>query len=1212
MRKSALLKDTTQEFKKSITRFLSILIMLTLGSFIFVGLSVTGPTMRRTILDYVETYQLQDLTVSSPFGLATEDRILLSKVPGIEILEYGYRADLLLQDSDIVVRAESTGRLPAYELVAGRLPDQTGEMALDAFMLEQGFALGDQLVFAADKVNGDYALTSYTFTVVGFVNSPEYLMPTDKGRAQVGDGEVDCFAVISGANFALENASLARLTFQDVAGLDTYSKIYRERMKVHADEVETALANRPTVRLKQYYRKGISELSEGQLAVIEGRIELQKAQRDLEDARQKLADGWTEYQDGKAKFQREMAKAKKELADGEQELLDAKLELDDGYAKLAEGEQKLKDGRAQYDDGEAELAAAKAKLDDGEKQLLAAQAQIDAGRATLATNTATYQAGLAQIDGALNALTDGIDLADRGLDALTDSDSATVPEASTFPTLEALIDNFATPIAASPALTALKAQVDSLQADLAATTSPTTPDDLASIQTNLLTAEKTLLAALKTGYTEQRTTLVSTTEPQLAAAAAQLDASQAQVDAEWTTLNAGKAKYEAGRKKLEDAWDELVRGYAELADAKAKLADGQAKYDQGVLDLADGQAKLAKEQAKGEKDLADAYQKLLDGEAEYEDGLQKFKDQLPEAEADLSEAQVDIRKASNQLARLKVPDYMIVDRYKDPGFFQYIENSESMDFLSLIFPVFFFLIALLVSLTTMTRMVDEQRMQIGTLKALSYSNWDVVQKYLAYGSLASLFGSLIGIVAGQKILMPVVFVAYSSNFLFTQPIPDLPPIYSVLAVVISLLCTGYVAFLTTHSSLKENVASLLRPKAPKSGNRILIERITPLWRRLSFHNKVTARNIFRYKKRMLMTILGVAGCAALIFLGFGIQDSIGSILGKQYGELFRYDSIVIYDDGAVADDVAAFQAKLNADSRIRRLEPARYEQGIAQVPGKLDQTLNVIVPADAQTFSEVNTLRNRLTQQPIVLDQGAVISEKLAILLGLSAGDSMEFKDNDGSLQLIKIAAVTENYTGHYLYLSADYYAEIFGKSFKPNAAFILLKDSSDASSQAFSRSLLDEDLVLMTASSSTASGTIKKLMAAMDVIVVVILLASSMLAIVVLYNLTNINVSERIRELSTVMVLGFYPREVTAYVYRETLLLTALGIGVGYGLGGFLHLFVVTSLAPTSVLLDPAVNFTTFIYAALFTFGFSLVVMLIMHRRLMRIDMVSALKAVE
>ncbi len=677
-------------------------------------------------------------------------------------------------------------------------------------------------------------------------------------------------------------------------------------------------------------------------------------------------------------------------------------------------------------------------------------------------------------------------------------------------------------------------------------------------------------------------------------------------------FNAKKTDYEDGLIKLEEGRVKLANGASELEKARAELAGGQAKYDEGASQLEAARATLATERTKGEDELKAAYQQILDGNADYEQGRLEYINKLPEAQKEIEQGKTELSKAKNQLARLKVPDYTIHDRYKDMGFYQIIQNSESMDLLSLFFPVFFFLIALLVSLTTMTRMVDEQRLQIGTFKALGYSDWDVTKKYLAYGSLASLLGSLIGIAGGQKILMPIIFDAYSPSFLFKQELPLLSPVFSVIAVLISLFCTGFVAFLTTRTSLKNNVSALLRPKAPKGGNRILLERFTPLWQRLSFNYKVTARNIFRYKKRMLMTILGVAGCTALIFMGFGIRDSVGSLFFKQYSDLFRYDAVVIFDENAAEDDLLAFSDGLKSDSRIAGMHPTRFEQGIVQIPGKLDQTVAVVVPEDEAAFRTINQLRDRKSKKPIPLVDGAVITEKIALLLGLSVGDKLEFKDNDGTFKTIEIAGITENYAGHYMYLPAGYYEEIFGKMYRVNSNYILLMDNSAESVSLFSRSMLEKEVVLSTVNTNVAGDAIGNLTNSLNIVVLVLVLVSSLLAIVVLYNLTNINVSERIRELSTIMVLGFYPSEVTAYVYRETMILTTIGIFIGFVFGLLLHGFIVTTLPPESVLMDPAVKLTSYILAAGFTLAFSLVVMLIMHRRLKGINMVEALKAVE
>ena len=1259
--KRALFLDIRREFAKSATRFLSILLMIALGSFIFVGLYVTGPTMRKTVLTFVEKNNLQDLIVSTPFGLESADKVLLAALPGVLVLDYNYRTDVMIQDTDTVMRLEGLSILPGYELISGRLPEKAGEIALDAEMVTAGFALDDVIRFAPEQFGDEDVLKQFTFTVTGFVLSPEYLALDTKGTASIGNGKVHYFGVLVQESFNLENHSLARLQFDDVAGLDSYSDLYKTRMLAHVDELDQVFASRPEIRLARYQREGLAEIVSAEGDLTDAELELADARQKLLDARAELDQGMLDYEEGKATFEQEIRDARAKIKDGEAELVEAKATLDDGWSKLIDGEQELADGRKEYEAGQDELEEAEEELEDGQAQLSAAQAEIDNQQQVIDQQRLEVEAGLQAINDGLGLA--GLSTADDAVDSqilLVEGQIANLDalildaEQAEQGLAEALVAAGYSPVSEDPLVmdaedleqaaaerTAEKVSLEASLLELEAILADdlATDEEKQAAETEITAIEEQLAAVnseltLLTAYLQahqqvaalvdaqanlstvlallQNKSTLLAAQDQLVAGQAQLDQGQVELDAQVALFNDSYEAYEAGVAELASARKKLDEGAAELADARAELEEGQSEYEQGLLDLEEARQTLAREQTKGKQELADAYQELLDGEKEYEEGLAEYNDQLPGAREDIAEGKEEITEARRQLARLKVPDYTIQDRYKDPGFFQFIENSESMDFLSYIFPVFFFLIALLVSLTTMTRMVDEQRLQIGTLKALSYSNWDIVSKYLLYGSLPSLIGSLLGMVAGHKILMPTVFMAYSSNFIFTEEIPDLPIIYSILAVLISLLCTGLVALMTTYSSLKENVASLLRPKAPKAGTRILLERITPLWKRLSFHSKVTARNIFRFKKRMMMTILGVSGCAALIFMGFGIRDSIGSIIPKQYGDLFRYDTLVIFDDEADPADLTAYHDLLAGDSRISQLYPARIEQGIIAVPGKLDQSITLVVPADATRFAEINVLRSRILKRPLELDQGAVISEKMALLLGLRAGDTLDYEDPDGQLRPIPIGGVTENYTGHYLYLSIADYESLFGKSYQPNSDYVVLNQPSQEMASTFSRDMLDQDVVFSAISSYSTSDTVQKLMASMNIIVLVILIASSLLAIVVLYNLTNINVSERIRELSTIMVLGFYPKEVTAYVYRETMTLTALGILAGFGFGRVLHYFVISSMAPSNVLLDPYVWWSTYALAAAFTFAFSLVVMLIMHNRLKHVDMVSALKAVE
>ena len=1248
MRIRALNKDIYREFTVSITRFLSIMMMIALGSFVFVGLSVTGPTMRNTILTYTNTYRLGDMTVSSPFGLDKEDQEIFASISGVEILDYAYRADLMIDDSYMVVRIESLGQLPGYELIEGRLPDKRGEIVLDELMAEEGYRVGDQISFLPEKDEDNYNLKDYNFVIVGFINSPEYLTPYEKGSSPIGAGVVDFFGVILEDDFNMENYSLARLTFDDVQKESKYSSQYRQMMNLHVKEVEELLASRPEARLNKYLQEGNRDISSAEEEISEATQELLNAQVELDDARDKLDKAWADYEEGKATFDKEIEDAQLQISKAETELEKTKDKLDYGYTEIVEGEQELSQSKAELSQGEAQLAKAKLQLDQGKARLESVQKEINQARSEL-----KEKMDLLKPDESLAALNQGIKMLEnsltdvnKGLNSIYEALSQLSAQTSF---LESQLNDVDTLILSSnEQLTVLmdrktqlelklkdnprpelKAELDNIIIEISQIEASLTglqleknniigaKDELAGEQRKLLESKEESLKN-KAELEGQHKDLLSQKEKVLAGisqldeASTLLDISQKKLDQEIANLELKKMEYEEGLAELESGRRQVNQGETQLKKAQEDLAAGQVEYENGMSELKKAKNKLASERLKGENELEDAYSKLLEAEEEYEKGLNEYLEKLPEAREDIEQAKKDISKARKALEGLKIPAYSVSHPYKDMGFSQYIENSESMDLLSHIFPVFFFLIALLVSLTTMTRMVDEQRLQIGTLKALGYSNWAVIKKYLIYGSCASLIGSIIGIIGAHKLLMPIVFFAYSSNFLFKEPLPLLPPIYNLIAVIISLFCTGFVTLVTTRSSLDNNVATLLRPKAPKNGNRVLLERFTLLWRRLSFNYKVTARNIFRYKKRMIMTILGVTGCTALIFMGFAIRDSVTGILGKQYDKLFKYDTILIINDSAPAEDLFDHYNLLKEDKRIASVYPARLEQATVEIPDKLDQDLSIVVPEDEKGFQKINPLIERESQDEIKLNKGAVITEKLASLLDLDISDRLKFKDNDGKFRQIEISGIAENYAGHYLYMTKDYYEEIFEKTYAKNCDYLLLNEKSNEATTQFTQDMLNKDVVLSAINKNVSSDIIRELMKALDIVVLVIILASSLLAMVVLYNLTNINVSERVRELSTIMVLGFYPQEVTAYVYRETMLLTAIGISIGYGFGLLLHDFVLTALPPANIMMDPAVKLSSYILSTALTLAFSLIVMLITHRKLQDIDMVEALKAVE
>ncbi len=569
--------------------------------------------------------------------------------------------------------------------------------------------------------------------------------------------------------------------------------------------------------------------------------------------------------------------------------------------------------------------------------------------------------------------------------------------------------------------------------------------------------------------------------------------------------------------------------------------------------------------------------------------------------------------------------YSIMDRSGNPGYAEFSDNADRLSAIAAVFPVFFFLIAALVSLTTMTRMVEEQRTQIGTYKALGYSNRAIMMKFLVYGTIASIAASAVGLAVGYSLFPTTIYATYSSLYNITDLQLHAYTEYSVTSIAVALLCTAITAIVATRVELRGNAAALMRPRAPKSGQRIWLERVPFVWRRLSFTGKVTARNLFRYKQRMFMTMFGVAGCMALIVTGFGLKGSISDIADLQYGELLKYDALIALNIGR----------GLGQESEQLLSTWQAYEETISVTPGitsalrvsqdswktappdaaadALAQNATLFVPETASRLEQFVTLRDRVSGAGLELgDHGAVVTEKLAKLYGLEPGSTLTLINSQNTPYDVTVSAIAENYAMHYVYMSSAYYETIFKGSPIYNTELLILSDTSQTFEDRLGEQLNKLDLVRLVSFTSGVGAGFADTIESLDMVVVILIVSAAALAFVVLYNLTNINVSERIRELSTIKVLGFYDKEVTMYIYRENLLLTAIGIVLGSYLGVLLHQFVLVTAEIDIMMFLPAIERWSFLYSAALTLLFSGIVMLFMHRKLKRIDMIEALKSVE
>ena len=866
-----------------------------------------------------------------------------------------------------------------------------------------------------------------------------------------------------------------------------------------------------------------------------------------------VGDAQAELDDARAEFEDAKADAEQELDDAWRELQDARAELDDGWAEYHDGEDTLE---RETVDAQRELNDALAGLRQGERDLADGRVKYQDGLADYEDGLARYNDGLAQYNGGLAEYNDGL---------------AQYQEA------------------AAP-LEEQKAKLDEGWAQYHAA--------LAQYEG---TPQYDMAAA------------------QMAAQKAQLDAAQAQIDAGYAQLAPIKAELDSAKAELDSVKAELDRAKAELDEGRAALDSSLGELNQAEIDIRDGWAEynrgvreLNDARIEGRQELDDALKELNDGEQEYADGLEEYEDGRKEAEEEIADAQKKLDDAQAELDDVEECEWYVLSRFTNAGIVGYSQDSGRVSNLANVFPVIFFLVAALACLTTMTRMVEEQRTQIGSLKALGFSRLAIAKKYIGYAFSASLVGGILGLALGCT-LIPLV-IANAFNIMYAIPPLEFKPQVELYtgAVLAAAACTTGAALWACLSTLMATPANLMRPRAPKAGKRVFLEYIRPLWRRLTFTWKVTLRNLFRYQRRFWMTVIGIGGCTALIVTGFGIHESIFSILNQQFDHVFLYDATLGLDKHAGADKLAQVEDYLDQSPWVEDYLLTSSSVLEASSGGPV-QNVYLFAVEDQERFGQFIHLGHRLDDGEISLpDDGVVLTEKLSELLEVSIGDAITL-DDDGTRVEARVADIAENYVSHYVYMSDSCYRALFGQ--EPERNEMLLRyagGAGEAESDAVSADLMALDGVDSYSYIATLRDNFTESMEAIDYAVVIIITAAAALAFVVLYNLTNINITERVRELATLKVLGFFDREVTAYVYRENLFLTLFGIVLGLVMGRFLHAWVVLTVEVEMVMFGRTAPPYAYWLAAALTVVFSAAVNIAAHFKLKKVDMVESLKTVE
>lgn len=708
---------------------------------------------------------------------------------------------------------------------------------------------------------------------------------------------------------------------------------------------------------------------------------------------------------------------------------------------------------------------------------------------------------------------------------------------------------------------------------------------------------------------------------------------QEKIDDGQKELDDGKKELEDARTELNDAKTKIEEAKQEIADNEQKLQDAQKQISDAEKEITSNEKLLKQKQSEyntalqefnsknaeytqGAKELANAKTELAEKENEYNEKLQEFNEKEPDAQKEIDENEEKLNDAKEKLEKLDAPTYSVDNRREIPGgdgYSVYETVSEIVDSLAKVFPVFLYFVAALVTFTTMTRFVSEERINNGTLKSLGYQDKDVIQKFVVYGFIAGMTGTVLGITLGHTLLPHIVYNAYKHGFL-------LPPIelhfyvgITILAIILSLISSVLPAYAVAKGDLQETTASLLQPKAPKAGSKILLERITPIWKRMKFTQKVTARNIFRYKNRMFMTIFGVAGAASILFAGFSVKGSISKINEKQFENIIKYDMIVVQNDDLDEEAKTEFNNLLNSEE-IKSYSSVYYEE-VTKVAGKNNdtQSIKLIIPENDEDFNQYISLADRKSQEKIELqDDGIVISERLSKLLNISKGDEITFTDSSNKERTAKVSGICEMYAGHFIFMNTTEYKNAYQKDCESNAKLLLLNDSSTENTNSQAAKFMELSAVKGIVQNTTLYNQINTIVNSLNQIMIVLIIVASMLAVVILYNLTNINVAERIRELCTIKVLGFYDNEVTMYIYKETIFLSIIGVIVGWIIGILLHTYILVAVPPAEVMFDPKVTISSYIVPAVVIAFVTFVLKYYVNNRFKVVDMLEALKSVD
>jgi putative ABC transport system permease protein len=1251
----AYIKTLFRQIQKSFGRFAAIFGIVALGVGFLAGLTATTPVMHFSVDAYYDQNYMADVFIKATMGITEDDVEAISSMNEVERVMPAYVTDVLMEndlDKRLTVRIyglsfhkmqfEDEEVVNRLQLIDGRMPTSQNECLAElGGGCLSGTKLGTTLKISPDNQDFENIEDIYRtteFTVVGIVTNPFYFS-WEREPSPIGNGRLDAVLYVDESCYALDVYTDVYLTIADTLPLTAFTEEYESKVETIVEKIEALGYTRSEIRYADVLREAREEIDKAKAeytdAKHEAEAELASAWRELEDGKAELADAWQEIQDGKKELAeakeiliKETLDAQKQINDGRNELAEAladlekaEHELEKAKEQLAKGEKEYEEGYDEYRRGRRRLSSAQAVFDEGEREYLSRVSQLEAvndeikreeknlekAAAKLSDARAEYEEGLRvlsqqqdQFDGLMAQLLDVLSV--LGLDYESAEEILQALEKDTTGELTTAVNT----VLASAELPA---------------DAPHSADELLESWNMLNVSRKALdeaEAEIRAGESAYLAGLqqLSYAKTEYEAAKAQLDAAGAEIEKNRSKLEDGWEELAHGRAELRNARKELDQAHSEIQEARQKIDEGWEDYRNGLAELADAQATLEEEVAKAKEDIRKAEDDLAQGQLEYEEGLRELGDGEAEywkaksdAEEELNDAWSKILDAEKEILDLESPEWYVLDRKSNVSYMSFSANTEKVAAIAKVFPVFFFFVAALVALTTMTRMVEEERTQLGTLKALGYSKSTIMSKYIVYSGLASVLGCIVGLLAGFRLLPSVIWSIFESVYrlpsLDTQFRWDLALISSSMAN----LCTIGSTIAACYSELNEKPAALMRPRTPKAGQRIFLEYITFVWSRMKFTHKATARNLIRYKKHFFMTVIGVAGCTALLVAGFGLKDSIGDLAYKQFDEITKYDLLIKLNDTENIDHVLA--AFLNDSEKV-----VEYVEVLAQsghVIGKGQRVATTIyVPRSSSDLIKAVNLRERVSGKKINFDDSSVVlTEKMANNLNLRPGDIFTIENENGESGEFRLSAITENYAGTYAYINRDDYMACFQDQQASNA--LMVKTLIDPSRQdAAITEILTSDSVSSAEFVAQVKESVERLLSSINLVIVVLIISAGALAVIVLYNLININIEERRKELATLKVLGFHDEEVARYIFREVSILSIIGSFVGLGLGILLHAFIIRTAETPDFMFGREVSTLSLTLSAAITLFFSFVVQIIMSMKLKKIKMVDSLKAIE